>query len=248
MNIPTLLDNRTLATLAAPDETMAMRVIVRAVHNSKPYRIRGRLRHYQAEHDPVLNVHVLDVPVSLWMKDFPTGTYVQNPSIAHDIQGNRIGAGLSPLLFSIIPWPGAKPQESAAAAATAESNAAPLEAFRRLADVMGAPPVIMSSIDLLSSGLPGDQVTAAIESTIGSVEEELRKVPAPDFPPREANPLAAALTSTAPPAAATPAAAEPKPKLTGAERAKRCRERKALAKKAAKKAPAKKAGKPLATV
>lgn len=246
MNIPTLLDNKTLATLAAPDETMAMRVIVRAVHNSKPYRIRGRLRHYQAEHDPVLNVHVLDVPVSLWMKDFPTGTYVQNPSIAHDIQGNRIGAGLSPLLFSVIPWPGAKPQKSAAAAATGESNAAPLEAFRRLADVMGAPPVIMSSIDLLSSGMPGDQVTSAIESTIASVEEELRKVPSPDpvaAAPRESNPLADALTSTTP-----PAAAESKRKLTGADRAKRCRERKALAKKAAKKAAAKKAGKPLATV
>ncbi len=220
MNTPTLLDNRTLATLAAPDETMAVRVLVRSVHNSKPYRIRGRIRHYQAEHDPVLNVHVLDVPVSLWMKDFPTGTYVQNPSIAHDIQGNRIGAGMSPLLFSVIPWKDAK---ASPAAAPAESNAAPLAAFRRLAAVMGAPPVILSSIDLLCSGLPVEQVVAALESTIGNVEAELLKVPEPD-------PLAAALTSTAP-----PAAAEPKPKLSGAERARIHRAKKKAEKEAAAK-------------
>lgn len=113
MNLPNLLDNKALAKLAAPDETITVRVIIRQVFNNKPYRLRGRTRHYLADHDPKLNVHVLDVPASVWMKDFPTGTYKDNPSIAHDLQGNRMGAGMVPLLFCVIPWKGAEETKTA---------------------------------------------------------------------------------------------------------------------------------------
>jgi len=228
MNLPTLIDNKLLASMAAPGETMAVRVIVRQVFNNKPYRLRGRLRHYLADHDPKLNVHVLDVPASVWMRDFPTGTYKENPSIAHDLQGNRIGAGMTPLLFAVVPWKKAGDVTQPVVMDTPvvganEDGAKPLAALRKLSESLGAPEILVAAIDLAASPeRTPSEIEAALLDTVANVDAEVRK--------------AAVEAAPAPQQAAASGA------KTNAQRQKEYRERKA-AKKAAKNAPTKQAKK-----
>ena len=144
MNIPHLVDNKALADLASPTDALCVRVVLRRVQNNAPYRLHGKLRIYLATYDRDLCAHVLDVPLSVWMHGFPaTGAYRDNPSIAHDLQGNR-SQGMSPLVFLVVPWKLAAapavavPAASAASppAAAAQDTPAPVKANLTAAERM----------------------------------------------------------------------------------------------------------------
>jgi len=221
MKIPNALDNRILAKLASPDETHAVRVVIRRVMNHGPYVIRGRLRQYTAEHDAKLSVHVLDVPASVWMHDFPSGPYRENTSIAHDLQGNR-GSALAPLVFLIVPWKNAKSNPAAEAPENGSEVPenrpdAALAALRTFAEKLGAPELMLSAIDLAASGRPAVEVERLLAETIAQIE------PGPGDGPNVPD-------SPNSPAGQSPeeiAEAKRKAKATkAAERMKRMRERK----------------------
>lgn len=101
--IPNFIDNRTLRSLAAPDETTMVRVLARRVSSSVAFRHRARLRTYAFEKNGTLAAHVLDVPASVWMQGIPNGAYRENPSISDDLQPTA----LVPLTIQVLPWPGA---------------------------------------------------------------------------------------------------------------------------------------------
>lgn len=101
MNVPNFIDRRTLAKMAAPNETHCVRVILQKVSNSAPYTVRSRLRRYQFERDGIAGCHVLDIPVSVWMLGTPTsGPYRANPSISSDLQPTI----QLPFTIQVIPW------------------------------------------------------------------------------------------------------------------------------------------------
>lgn len=130
MNIPNFIDRRTLAKMAAPDETHCVRVILQKVSNSAPYTVRSRLRRYVFERNGLAGCHVLDVPVSVWMQGVPTsGPYRQNPSISDDLQPTV----QLPFTIQVIPWkakvqaPPAVIEQSPPVEDTEEAEAPPVE-------------------------------------------------------------------------------------------------------------------------
>lgn len=226
MNLPPLITSAALRSMARPDETHAMRVIVRSVQNSRPYRLRGKRYHYLAERDPGSNVHCLDIPASVWMNGFPQGTYRDNPSLAHDLQGNRAAVGMSPLLFGIVPWVhGDTPLVAPTSTAPAQdlNLLEAFDAFDALLADMDAPEIITSAFALLRSNTEPGQIAEAIGQVRAKLWEEIERKSAESLPAPPADP--------APPA---PAAEEPKPPLSNAQRQRLHRERKKAEKQAAK--------------
>lgn len=154
LTLPRTITAAELEKLAAPDETHAVRLIARRVAASVPYTLHGKSRRYVLAKDHTANAHILDIPVSVWMAGAPTGGYVDNLSISHDIQGNRF-ALKAPLILQVVPWKGAKPTEKPGMPAA--EKAQPLAALRDLAETFGAPPEILTAIDLVASPLnPAD--------------------------------------------------------------------------------------------
>jgi hypothetical protein len=143
-NLPNFLDRRTLASLAAPDETHAVRVIARKISSPVAYRHRGKARTYLFEKDGIIQAHVLDVPVSVWMRDVPGGPYRANASISEDLAPTMN----VPLTFQVIQWGEAKP----AAPAAPPASATTIEELREIAKVLGAPPVMIEAIEHHAAG------------------------------------------------------------------------------------------------
>lgn len=170
MNIPRLVDNKILAALASPSDTLAVRVVVRRVSNLAPYRLHGKLRQYLAAYDRGLSAHCIDVPLSVWMADFPTsGAYRENSSIAHDLQGNR-SQSMAPLVFLIVPF------GNGAVLPMAQDTGADavrvLNALRTLSEALGAPPLMSEAFDLAASGRPAEEIVKGLLETAFSAAEE----------------------------------------------------------------------------
>src|SRR5688500_7871968 len=95
MNYPNIVTNAFLASVAAPDEQMMVRLIVRHVANLTNYVVHGRKqRHYHFAFDRAANAHVLDVPMSVWMAGVDTKLPARdNDSIAWDLCNKRHSFG-----------------------------------------------------------------------------------------------------------------------------------------------------------
>lgn len=105
MNLPQTVTGEDLAKLAGPEETHAVRVMVRCPGNMGPYTLRGRFRRYLAVRDEAAGCHALDVPLSVWMAGVPDGVYQDNHSVAHDLQASRL-SNRRPLVILVVPWAG----------------------------------------------------------------------------------------------------------------------------------------------
>ena len=72
MHHPRLIDEAYLASLAAPNETHAIRLILPVASSNKPYTVHGKNhRIYMFRYDPILCFHKLDVPFSVWTRGVP---------------------------------------------------------------------------------------------------------------------------------------------------------------------------------
>lgn len=172
MNLPKIVTNELLASLAAPDETHCMRVLVRRVMNNSPFSIRGRHRTYQAVHVPDCGCHALDVPLSVWQGDIVPGIYRENQSIAHDLQ-STLAPGSLPLVFMVLPWKGAKAVAPVADVPVASQG----DVFGPLAELLAkfnTPPAIVEAFKLARDGQAG-----ALRMFVDSLDNP----PSPPDPP-----------------------------------------------------------------
>lgn len=133
--LPKLITNAWLASQAAPDETHMVRVIARNVVSSVGYRLRCKNRTYVFERDGKISAHVLDVPISVWMREVPAGAYRPNMSISHDVAPTPD----APLTIQVLPL------------RTAQSTSA-MARLAEVARLMGAPPAMMAAIDAAAKG------------------------------------------------------------------------------------------------
>ncbi|MCW1885507.1 hypothetical protein OKA04_12275 [Luteolibacter flavescens] len=219
MNLPQIVTAADLIRFAAPNETHAVRLVIRQINNPGIYTLRGLSRRYLATRDNEIGAHVIDVPVSVWMAGVPKGVYAKNTSIAQDVLGTR-NALKTPLMILVVPWKHAQPP------AQTSGTPSSLETFKRLAELTGAPEIIMSAISLLSSGASTDEIEATLKGQIAAIEGELSNQPATTQRGPEAD------------AASKPAA---KAAMSNAERQKQYRDRKKLEKAKAAKPASKKA-------
>ena len=141
MNIPNHITREVLATLAAPDETHAVRVVLSKVTSSVPYKLRSKLRSYVFEKDRELGVHVLDVPVSVWMCGINYRARRGEGAICQDLQPSM----QLPLTVLVIPWGNATPATTATA-----PDVFPL--VRQVAQKLEAPAIMRKAIDLAAAG------------------------------------------------------------------------------------------------
>lgn len=209
MNLPQNVTPEVLASLAAPDEAFAVRVLIRRTANTGLQTLRGRFRRYIAKRDDKLGCHVIEIPLSIWMHGIPKGTYQDNLSVAHDIMGNR-PATKAPLVLLIVPWSGAKKVEAEPVAAVVTD----LKSLRELAEVLGAPDLLLSAIDLVASDRSQADIENALRVTIANV---LKAPPGLDLPPAVNTPPAMVSTESAPPTSPSPKGA----KKAGKKAAKR---------------------------
>jgi len=163
MKLPQIVTAAELAELAAPTDTVAMRVAIRRVSGSGPFRLRGKKQMYIAQFNQQCRMHVIDVPLSVWMADVPTGQYRDNPGIAHDLQGNR-SPNLSPLLFFIVPYKAAGVVPISADSENPGTSRI-LDALRTLAEALGAPPLLREAFELADSGKPVDEIVKGLLDT-----------------------------------------------------------------------------------
>jgi hypothetical protein len=223
-SIPTTIDSKTLAHLAEPTDTHAVRLILRQVHNFSPYRMGGKRYKYIFTHDSRIGAHVLDVPLSLWQGDVPKGAYRDNLSICHDLQGNRSG-NLPPLVAVIIPL---KEGVAEFIATTERGQADPMPAMLEtlkgfLAD-MDAPDEIMQAMAILTMpGVDAEARKSALATHIAGVREAMATTDQPQEPvatdidpPEEVEP----------PAKAARKQSDEEKKRKAIERARKSRERK----------------------
>jgi hypothetical protein len=221
-SIPTTIDSKTLAQLADPTDTHAVRLIQRQVHNFSPYRMSGKRYKYIFTHDSRIGAHVLDVPLSLWQGDVPKSTYRDNLSICHDIQGNR-STLLPPIVCVIIPLhEGVAEFEKQSNETQADPMPAMLETLTGFLRDMDAPDEIMQAMAILS--MPGADAQAresALTAYVAGVRRSLATTDEPepqitDIDPPEQEPAAK------PRATAKQSVAEKKRKAS--ERARKSRE------------------------
>lgn len=166
--IPKIVTQETLDRLRDPDDRVTMRVVLRRVQSTSAYTVRGKSRRYVFRRDPRVGAHILDVPSRIWMQDSPAGQYRDNPSIAHDLQGNRT-ALKSPLVFLLLQ----EPQEATQDAGAAASGEEPRRAFRELLDAAEAPEFIVKAFSLLSTpDISGESVAETIREIVSSMDRD----------------------------------------------------------------------------
>jgi hypothetical protein len=142
MNLPTTISRQSLAKLALPDESHAVRVILKKVANNAPYLVRGKARRYLFERNPDAKAHCLDIPVSLWMQDVNVfHGYRPGTSIPVDLKPTIT----LPFMIHVVPWKGA-----ASPAPAAQGSA--LAQIRRLLAGFNPPPAVLAALDLADAG------------------------------------------------------------------------------------------------
>lgn len=138
MTLPNTLTTAMLATLAAPDEIHAVRVVLHKVSSQVPYRLRSKLRTYVFEKNRDINAHVLDVPVSVWMHGANNAARRGEGAICQDLQPTIS----MQLTIQVIPWHGA-------ISAVQEDPQALRGAFSLLREIFTAlnpPPVVFKAL------------------------------------------------------------------------------------------------------
>ena len=175
MNIPQELTQAAAIALASPQDTLAMRVIVRRVANQSHYRLHGKRRQYVLGYCQKMRVHFIDVPGSVWADGIdPERPYEDNFSVAHDIQANFAHA--ESLVMFPVPF---------GAAAPVGVTAGVLASLRFLAVRFGAPPIMLEAIDLVARGLAPEVTCLALDNTApaGDPTPDLSDEEAPPVPP-----------------------------------------------------------------
>ncbi|MEY3895826.1 MAG: hypothetical protein RLZZ214_1346 [Verrucomicrobiota bacterium] len=147
MNLPTIISKSVLFSLAAPDETHAVRILLHDVNNQSQYRLSCRSRTYLFEKCGIVGRHLLEIPVSLWMQDSPTKSFRENQSISEDFRS----ADNCPYSIQIVPWKGAAPQTFGQAM---EAHFLPL--LREILRTIEAPPVVEEAFKLIDAGNLGE--------------------------------------------------------------------------------------------
>ncbi|MEY4952588.1 MAG: hypothetical protein RL299_1012 [Pseudomonadota bacterium] len=145
MKLPPIISKATLKGLASPDETHLVRVIAHEPNNPTVYRMRCRCREYRFERDGTVGKHILDIPVTLWMADTPSGSsarFRDNSSIAEDFRtGDR-----SPYSIHVIPISKESP------VAIDHHKPDTYQLLRELLVKTGAPEYIMEAVKLADMG------------------------------------------------------------------------------------------------
>jgi hypothetical protein len=156
MNIPEIITQSEIRALASPSETHAVRVILHEVPYPGQFRLRTLRRQYLFERDGIAEVHLLDIPVSVWMHDVPTGQLRDNTSISQDFRS----AGAVKWSFQIVPLKGATP-----AIAAEQAHFLPL--LREILRTIEAPPVVEEAFKLIDAGNLGElqDLAAFLKST-----------------------------------------------------------------------------------
>jgi hypothetical protein len=110
MNLPSTISRQALAKLSFPEETHAVRVILKKVANNAPYLVRGKTRRYLFERNPEAKAHCLDIPVSIWMQDVDKfNGYRPGTSIPEDLKPTIS----LPFMMHVVPWKSVASESSA---------------------------------------------------------------------------------------------------------------------------------------
>lgn len=167
-NLPNIITAAALRVIPTAD-THAVRVILLSSASATQYTMRGigrRKGKYLLERDAATGKHILDIPVSLWNQEIPTGRYHDNNSIAHDLLAKP--QPLMPFVTMIVPWSG-----------TATSKPASADFFTPLRDLLVKlvpPPIVQHALTLAETG-----DNAALVAFVNSVSEN-PAVALPRFP------------------------------------------------------------------
>lgn len=170
--------------LAAPTDTIAIRVIVRRVANQSLYRLRGKRRSYVLAYSPEMRCHFIDIPLAAWSLGIDCAKpYEDNQSVAHDIQANSGHA--ESLILLPVPWGG-----KVAAFGHQMENPFPyletIASLRRLAVELHAPGIMIDAIDLVARGNPAKQTCLALDQTTDQIRRDAFLDSVPDEgPPNE---------------------------------------------------------------
>lgn len=183
MNLPSLITQSYLDSIASPDDTIAMRVILRRVNSSAPYTLRGKLRQYSLNFISKIGVHALDVPLTIWNNTInPEKVYQDNLSVAHDMQAAR-SAHLAPLVIVAVPY-GHHEGKIPAALVPAPSDSSHRESLRemdKLLRILEAPEQAIDAMGLLllDDCTDAARATAIRMITVGVEEADAAAAPEP---------------------------------------------------------------------
>lgn len=161
MNLPLHISSDFLRSLA-PDDTRIVRVLLRLVHSSGTYRLRGKKRTYFFVHNAKAGCHILDVPESVWNEGIPVGKYRDNFSIAHDLFA-ELRQGSTPLIPILLrvgedaPLPPAELHPADVSVVTH---------LRTLLSFLGAPDEVREAFALIERG-ESHLLGSYVESIIG---------------------------------------------------------------------------------
>lgn len=155
--LPNQISAAVLRDLADPSETHAVRVVMLKTSSPTQYRYRGVRRQYIFERDGTLGMHILDIPVSLWMQEVPSERYRDNHSLAHDLQSRQMVN--APFLTLVVPWKTG--EVTSEVLASGEAKPAPdfIGPLRELLVKVEAPPFMLDAVDLAK----GDDNSALVE-------------------------------------------------------------------------------------
>jgi hypothetical protein len=187
MNLPLAINSEVLAEHASPHDTRKIRVVLRRVANTGMYRLRGRKREYHMVFDPSLSAHILDVPESLWMDGIPQGSYAENLSIAHDIQGNR-SATLAPLVFLLLPYGDGSAASAPHLAATEKPQRFSAAGLSILGEIEGmlrkldAPPEAIECLNIARFPHEDETVLQVLREFIGGMDVTEAEAPPAEEP------------------------------------------------------------------
>lgn len=159
MTLPLQIDSNFLRTLA-PNDTRIVRVILRLVHSTATYRLRGKKRTYLFVMNIQAGCHVLDVPESIWNDGIPAGKYRENLSIAHDLFADS-RPGNSPLIPVILRVGEDVPAEAPPADVPVLSH------LRTLLSFLGAPDEVREAFSIIERG-DIHLLGAHVESVVGT--------------------------------------------------------------------------------
>jgi hypothetical protein len=168
MNLPLHISSDYLRRLA-PNDTRIVRVLLRLVHSSGTYRLRGKKRTYFFVHNAKVGCHVLDVPESVWNDGIPAGKYKENFSVAHDLFAN-ISQGNAPLIPVLLRVGEDVPAELHPADVSAVTH------LRTLLSFLGAPDEVREAFAMIERG-ESHLLGGYVESIIGPQVESLPSIP-----------------------------------------------------------------------
>lgn len=104
IKLPPIISAQTIRAIAPQGDTHAVRIILLNSIGATTYTLRGqgaRKGKYMLEKSGESGRHQLDIPVSLWNLEMPSGRYHDNKSISHDLLSRP--NPLAPFALQIVP-------------------------------------------------------------------------------------------------------------------------------------------------